>query len=157
MAGSVGIVEPGSGEPATPDVARLQAVRLQSRALALRSAEVMARAKATCERVREGRSQREILLHSAFARLHARMGTMAAIEQAKGIVMAQRGCGPEEAFNVLRRLSQHTNVKLHLLAAQIVEQTAASGDGGIVTPISAGARRHRPPGPRARLSSGDPD
>ena len=147
----------GSGEPAELDAKRLQAVRLQSRALALRAAEVKARAKATCDRVRERRSQQQIMQHSEFARLHARMGTMAVIEQAKGIVMAQQGCGPEEAFDVLRRISQHTNVKLHVLATQIVEQTAASGNVGTVTPISAGASRHRPSGPGARLSSGDPD
>jgi hypothetical protein len=82
---------------------------------------------------------------------------MAVIEQAKGIVMAQQECRPEEAFEVLRRISQHTNIKLHVLAAQIVAQTATSDTVGTVTPISVSARRRRPFGPRARPSSGDPD
>ena len=44
------------------------------------------------------------------------------IEQAKGIVMAQRRCGPDEAFEVLRRTARSGNLKLHALAAALVEQ-----------------------------------
>ena len=57
---------------------------------------------------------------SAYARLQARLGTMPVIEQAKGIIMAQHGCAPEEAFALLRQVSQRANVKVHVLAAQIV-------------------------------------
>lgn len=39
----------------------------------------------------------------AAARLMARLDTMPVIEQAKGIVMEREGCGPDEAFDVLRR------------------------------------------------------
>jgi len=49
---------------------------------------------------------------------------MPVIEQAKGIVMAQQRCGPDEAFDLLRRASQRKNVKVSVLAAQIVEQIA---------------------------------
>jgi hypothetical protein len=70
------------------------------------------------------------------------MGTMPVIEQAKGIVMAQQGCGPEEAFELLRRVSQRTNVKLHALAEQIVGQVASSNASN-VTPIRLGATRSR--------------
>jgi len=63
------------------------------------------------------------------------------IEQAKGILMAQQQCGPEEAFDLLRQASQRTNVKLRVLAAKIVEQVASSDEGGTVTPISRGAAR----------------
>ena len=122
---------------------------LQTEALVRWSQEVRARARATREQIRIGRSQREILHESAFARLQARLGTMPVIEQAKGIIMAQQGCGPEEAFVLLRRASQRTNTRVHVLAAQLVEQIAASGDGDNVTPISAGStrlgRRARPP------------
>ena len=83
----------------------------------------------TRERIRRGRSQREILHDSEFARLQARMGTMPVIEQAKGIVMAQQRCGPDEAFDLLRRASQHSNVKVHVLAAQIVGQVASRNNG----------------------------
>jgi hypothetical protein len=50
---------------------------------------------------------------------------MPVIEQAKGVLMAQNRCGPEEAFDLLRRASQRANVKLNVLAAQIVEQVAS--------------------------------
>jgi hypothetical protein len=71
------------------------------------------------------------------------MGTMPVIEQAKGIAMAQQGCSPEEAFDLLRRVSQRTNVKLHVLAEQLVEQVASSTSASNVTPISLAATRSR--------------
>ena len=47
------------------------------------------------------------------------------IEQAKGILMAQQRCGPDEAFDLLRRASQRANIKISVLAAQIVENVAS--------------------------------
>lgn len=46
----------------------------------------------------------------------------AVIDQAKGIIMAAKGCTADEAFDVLRRASQRENTKLRLIAARIVEQ-----------------------------------
>jgi AmiR/NasT family two-component response regulator len=37
------------------------------------------------------------------ARLRARLEIVPVIERAKSIVMARTGCGPEEAFQMLRR------------------------------------------------------
>ncbi|SHN14377.1 GAF and ANTAR domain-containing protein [Cryptosporangium aurantiacum] len=48
------------------------------------------------------------------------MVSRAVIEQAKGILMGQRGCSAEEAFNQLTALSQHTNRKLRDVAAGLV-------------------------------------
>ena len=124
------------------DEERFEVVRLESRALRRMSEEARARARATREQVCRGRPRTEILRDSAFARLRARMGTMPVIEQAKGIVMAQQRCGPEEAFGLLRRISQLTGVKVHVLAAQIVEHAAAGGNRGNVTPISLAAARY---------------
>ncbi len=45
------------------------------------------------------------------------------IGQAKGILMAQVHCGPDEAFDMLRRASQQRNVKLRQVAAEIIERT----------------------------------
>jgi hypothetical protein len=59
---------------------------------------------------------------SELARLKARLETMPVIEQAKGIMMAREGCGPEEAFDRLRRASQRGNVKVHVMAALLVGQ-----------------------------------
>jgi len=87
---------------------------------------------------------------SVFARLRAKMDSMPVIEQAKGILMAQLSCGPEEAFDLLRQVSQRTNIKLHALAALIVEQVAASKNGDNVTQISVGATRYLRSGTRAR-------
>lgn len=44
------------------------------------------------------------------------------IEQAKSIVMAQLRCTSEEAFDLLRRASQRANIKVSMLAAQLIEQ-----------------------------------
>lgn len=85
---------------------------------------------------------------SEYARLLARLETMPVIEQAKGVLMAQQQCGPEEAFALLRQASQRANVKVHVLATQIVEHVATRHDGGNVTPISLGATRARRPGTR---------
>jgi len=95
------------------------------------------------DQIRRGGPYRELLHHSAYARLQARQETLAVIEQAKGIIMAQQRCGPDEAFDLLRRVSQRTNVKLHVVAAQIVEHIASTGNYDNVTPISLGARRQR--------------
>jgi len=76
------------------------------------------------------------------------------IEQAKGIIMAQYRCEPEEAFDLLRRVSQRTNVKVRELAAQIVEHVASCDDHGNVTPITLGARIYQRPGTHARLPAG---
>ena len=45
----------------------------------------------------------------------------AQIEQAKGMLMIVCGIGAEEAFEVLRRQSQDHNVKLRLIAEQVVK------------------------------------
>jgi AmiR/NasT family two-component response regulator len=42
------------------------------------------------------------------------------IGQAKGVLMATRGCSADEAFSVLTHSSQHQNRKLTEIAAQVV-------------------------------------
>ena len=48
------------------------------------------------------------------------------IGQAKGILMAREGIGPEEAFDMLRRASQRVNVKLRDIARQIADSASAA-------------------------------
>jgi GAF domain-containing protein len=55
------------------------------------------------------------------------METRAVIEQAKGILIAQQHCTPEQAFELLTRLSQTTHRKLRDCAADLVTGTA-NGD-----------------------------
>lgn len=50
------------------------------------------------------------------------------IDQAIGIVMARTRCGPEEAFATLRTSSQRRNVKLRVIAAEVV--SAVAGPSG---------------------------
>ena len=55
--------------------------------------------------------------------LQAAMASRAVIEQAKGILMGQRGCSAERAFDVLVKLSQDTNRKLRDVAQALVDET----------------------------------
>ncbi|MEY4229853.1 MAG: hypothetical protein RLZZ362_702 [Actinomycetota bacterium] len=56
--------------------------------------------------------------------LRRAMEHRAEIEQAKGIVMANLGCGPDEAFDILRRQSQHENRRLREIAHELVAITS---------------------------------
>ena len=58
--------------------------------------------------------------------LQAAMQSRAVIEQAKGILMGQRRCSAEEAFNLLVQLSQDSNCKLRDVALTLVAQTSGS-------------------------------
>jgi hypothetical protein len=60
------------------------------------------------------------LLCSAFARLRAQLASQPVIDQANGILMARSGCDPDEAFDILRRASQRSQVKVRELAADVV-------------------------------------
>jgi hypothetical protein len=55
------------------------------------------------------------------------LDTIPVIEQAKGILMAEHGCGPEEAFDLLRRGSQRFNVPVRVLAARFVHVAQRPG------------------------------
>jgi len=125
--------------------ARLQATLRETRVLRQLAQQTIARSRAARAQVLSGRARREILHDLAFARLAARHEAMAVIEQAEGIIMAQRRCSPEEAFDLLRQASQRTNLNVDVLAAQIVGQTASSGNHDNVTPI-----RWTPPGTTGR-------
>ncbi len=67
---------------------------------------------------------------------------MPVIEQAKGILMAQHLCGPDEAFDLLRRASQRANVRVSVLAAQMVAQIASPGPGRTPRPTRSSDRAH---------------
>lgn len=149
MAGSVTSVDLSTRDSTRLDTRRLEAVRLESRALRQMSAEVRVRVRTNRDKARQGRSRHETLRDSAFARLFSRYQTMQVIEQAKGIIMAQQRCGPDEAFELLRRASEWNNVKLHVLAAQIIEHVASPHHGSDGTLISLGVMRCLLAGTRA--------
>ncbi|MDT7569857.1 MAG: hypothetical protein QOE05_31 [Actinomycetota bacterium] len=53
--------------------------------------------------------------------LQAAMESRAVIEQAKGVLMGQRRCTAEEAFDILVKLSQQSNRKLREVAQALVD------------------------------------
>jgi len=55
--------------------------------------------------------------------LRRAMETRPVIDQAHGVLMAAYRCTPPVAWNVLVAVSQHANVKLHNVAAALVEST----------------------------------
>ena len=115
----------GADESRSDVTSRLEAARLEFDAQARRFQVARDQLLITLDQIRKGRPHREILHSSAFARLQARLDTMPVIEQAKGILMAQHQCGPDEAFDLLRRASQSANVRISVLAERIVEQVAS--------------------------------
>jgi hypothetical protein len=154
--GSFVSVEGDPGKPRPTTAAQLEAVRLEFEAQARRFAEARARLQAVVEQLQEGRPRHEILHNSVLARLQARLESMPVIEQAKGILMAQQRCGPDDAFDLLRRLSQRRNVKISVLAAQIVEQVSSPGaehgamPAGPAAPRAASRHLQRAPSPGTR-------
>ncbi|WP_392543812.1 GAF and ANTAR domain-containing protein [Oryzobacter telluris] len=60
--------------------------------------------------------------------LEQAMASRAVIEQAKGVIMAMRGVPEHEAFEVLRKTSQDRNVKVRVLAQQIVTGVSTPDD-----------------------------
>jgi hypothetical protein len=124
-----------STRPAGRDLerARTHAVAAWERArqLLAQAESLRAEAQRTREAVTDARRQRrdspagqQLLRRSGYARLLARLDTMPVIEQAKGVVMAQSGCTEAEAFDMLRRASQRSNVPVRDIAASIVARAA---------------------------------
>ncbi|SCG61995.1 GAF and ANTAR domain-containing protein [Micromonospora zamorensis] len=58
------------------------------------------------------------------AQMQSAMQSRAVIEQAKGIIMGERRCTPDEAFAVLAKVSQDSNRKLRDVASALVERAA---------------------------------
>jgi len=82
--------------------------------------------------------------------LRRKLQTLPVIEQAKGILMGRYGILADDAFEILRRWSQDTNTKLHLVAQTIVSHPCRaedpdppSGRGSALTPAA------HPPGQEA--------
>jgi transcriptional regulator with GAF, ATPase, and Fis domain len=66
------------------------------------------------------------------AHLQAALASRAVIDHAVGIIMGQHRCTVDDAFEVLRAISQNRNVKLRDVAADLV--TAVSGQAPADTP-----------------------
>jgi hypothetical protein len=131
----------GDVQASLPDLyAQALAARRQSQMLAAQLRESQRRVmenwqliQASWERAHEIRTVRwaarrdpDLLRHSAYARLQAKLASLPVIEQAKGIIMAQCGWTEDQAFDALRRASQRENVKLREVAARVVAAAVSS-------------------------------
>jgi PAS domain S-box-containing protein len=61
-------------------------------------------------------------LTNLTGQLEDALTSRAAIDQAKGIIVARYGCDPEEAFQRLVRVSRNQNIKVREVARMLVEQ-----------------------------------
>ena len=61
--------------------------------------------------------------------LHEAMASRAVIEQAKGVLMALHKVTADDAFDLLRSVSQRRNVKLRLVAEEVVQTGHLDGSG----------------------------
>ena len=62
--------------------------------------------------------------------LQQAMESRAVIEQAKGIVMGQRRCDAQAAFDILVRMSQDANRKLREVAQALVDESSSQLSDG---------------------------
>jgi GAF domain-containing protein len=76
------------------------------------------------------------------ANLHAALATREIIGQAQGILIERERITADQAFDVLRRASQHLNVKLRDVAQTLVDTGEAPATGGH-SPSRAGPRPPR--------------
>lgn len=60
--------------------------------------------------------------------LHAGLESRAVIEQAKGVLHAELGVSPEEAFHLLSRYSQNTNQRVRKISARLVQGLIPAGE-----------------------------
>jgi ANTAR domain len=67
--------------------------------------------------------------------LHAALTSQPVIEQARGILMANHRCGPDQAFRLLAQASQRENRKLRDLAAAVVASVQAKPDEAACRPL----------------------
>jgi GAF domain-containing protein len=58
------------------------------------------------------------------ADLQAALVSRSTIDQALGVLMAQQHCNADEAFVLLRRASQRSNIKLHEIASRIITEVS---------------------------------
>lgn len=66
-------------------------------------------------------------VRTGAAQLQQALAGRAVIDQAKGIIMKSSGCSAEEAFEELRRVSQHHQIKVAELAKLLVEEYSRGG------------------------------
>ncbi|PJE93993.1 histidine kinase [Streptomyces carminius] len=90
-------------------------------------------------------------LRAEVDQLRRALRSRAVIDQAVGIVQAERRCGPEDAFQILVNISQRTNVKLRDIAAALVRRAEGAPPGTLLPgEILPGGTRAPRAAPRTR-------
>ena len=74
--------------------------------------------------------RRDDLHASEVESIRQALETRDVIGQAKGVIMATMQCSPDEAFDLLRKQSQHENVKLVDIALEVTKRASARPESG---------------------------
>ncbi|MGR6966766.1 ANTAR domain-containing protein [Geodermatophilus sp. URMC 61] len=104
-------------------IGALNVYSTQPAAFASRESEEAATAVAEAVAVAVANADAQDRLAEHAQNMRAAMESRAVIEQAKGVLMAQRAVDADEAFEILREASQRYNRKLRDIARGIVEGT----------------------------------
>jgi hypothetical protein len=97
-------------------------------------------------------SDKVAMLEAELAGLRRALHNRAVIEQAMGILAVLRRCTPEDAFQLLVRLSQVSNVKLHRIAQLLVQFTSRSDPATLEGALAAALRQEGPQAPAAEVA-----
>ncbi|MEU3191495.1 ANTAR domain-containing protein [Streptomyces sp. NPDC006992] len=108
-------------------------------------------------REREELTARIDALDTEVGQLREALASRPVIDQARGMVMALAPCDAETAWQVLVRVSQHSNVKLRSVAAALVSGAAGTAVPKPVRKHLATALREVRTAPGRRARSGPPD
>ncbi|MEU6591613.1 ANTAR domain-containing protein [Streptomyces sp. NPDC046881] len=111
----------------------------------------------TASPVARERAEQLDLLRLEIEQLRHAMDSRPVIDQARGVLMAAHGCGPEQAWEILREASQRSNVKLRRVAAAVTESATPDGPAppeALRTALADAARRVSTAGCARRESCG---
>ncbi|MEV7501574.1 ANTAR domain-containing protein [Streptomyces sp. NPDC093018] len=81
----------------------------------------------TASAVARERAEQLDLLRLEIAQLRQALDSRPVIDQARGVLMAAHGCTPDQAWEILREASQHSNTKLHRIAAAVTASATLDG------------------------------
>ena len=78
-------------------------------------------------------------LEAEIVGLRKAVQTRTVIGQATGLISAVQGCTPQEGFQLLVRMSQHHNVKLHTIALKLLDLATELGPWQAVRAVHTSA------------------
>ncbi|WP_229914531.1 ANTAR domain-containing protein [Streptomyces capitiformicae] len=95
-----------------------------------------------------------MLLQEENAQLQQAVHSHATVDQALGVLIAVHRLPPEEGWEVLRAVSQHLNIKLHLIADEVIGWALGRArDRAILERLDAEVEKHKC---AVRLGGGHP-